>query len=101
MPPHCATIRPIGKDRWNVLEQIDLDRRIERDVYRRRLPELQARLNAMEQALLETHVPVVIAFEGWAGTSKIGTIGVLMRRLDPRGLRVYSITPPRTHETQY
>jgi polyphosphate:AMP phosphotransferase len=84
-----------------VLEQVDLDRRIEKAEYRRRLPALQARLNDMEQALLEARVPVVILFEGWAGTSKIGAIGVLMRRLDPRGLRVHPITPPRTHETQF
>lgn len=84
-----------------MLDQIDLDRRIEKEEYRRRLPALQAQLFAMEQALLETRIPVVIVFEGWAGTSKIGTIGVLMRRLDPRGLRVHSITPPRTSEAQY
>jgi polyphosphate kinase 2 (PPK2 family) len=46
-------------------------------------------------------VPVVVIFEGWAGTSKARTIGVLTRRLDPRGLRVHSITPPRTYEKQY
>ena len=84
-----------------MLSQIDLDRRIEKRDYHRRLPALQARLFDMEQALLETRIPVVIVFEGWAGTSKIGTIGVLMRRLDPRGLRVHSITPPRTFETHY
>lgn len=84
-----------------MLDGIDLDRTIAKDDYRRRLPALEARLSSMEQLLLETHIPVVIVFEGWAGTSKIGTIGVLMRRLDPRGLRVHSITPPRTYETQY
>ena len=84
-----------------MLGQLDLTRSIGKDEYRQRLPELQAQLYAMEQALLETSIPVVIAFEGWAGTSKIGTIGVLMRRLDPRGLRVHSITAPRTYETQY
>jgi len=84
-----------------MLGQLDLTRSIGKDEYRQRLPELQAQLYAIEQALLETSIPVVIAFEGWAGTSKIGTIGVLMRRLDPRGLRVHSITAPRTYETQY
>ncbi len=84
-----------------MLEQLDLERRIGKEEYRRRLPALQSRLNDIEQALLEARVPVVIAFEGWAGTSKIGTIGVLMRRLDPRGLRVHPITPPRTRETQF
>jgi polyphosphate kinase 2 (PPK2 family) len=84
-----------------MLDQIDLDRRISKEEYRQRLPTLQARLNAFEQLLLEVRVPVVLVFEGWAGTSKIGAIGVLMRRLDPRGLRVHSITPARTSESQY
>jgi polyphosphate kinase 2 (PPK2 family) len=84
-----------------MFSEINLDRRIEKEAYRQQLPKLQARLYDMEQALLETRIPVVIVFEGWAGTSKIGSIGVLMRRLDPRGLRVHTITPPRTYETQY
>jgi polyphosphate kinase 2 (PPK2 family) len=84
-----------------VLDDIDLDRKVEKAEHRRCLPLLEARLADMEQLLLETRIPVAIVFEGWAGTSKIGTIGVLMRRLDPRGLRVHSVTPPRTYETQY
>jgi polyphosphate kinase 2 (PPK2 family) len=55
----------------------------------------------MQQALFEAHRPALIVFEGWAGTSKIGTIGQLTRRLDPRGLRVHPVTPPRTFETLY
>ncbi|HEX5691531.1 MAG TPA: hypothetical protein VFX76_16070, partial [Roseiflexaceae bacterium] len=35
------------------------------------------------------------------GTGKIGMIRRLTRRLDPRGLRVHPITPPRTYEQQY
>jgi len=84
-----------------MLEQIDLDRAIAKQAYKRRLVELQARLYDMERALIDSHTPLLIVFEGWAGTSKVGIIGQLTRRLDPRGLRVYSITPPRTYETQY
>jgi AMP-polyphosphate phosphotransferase len=84
-----------------MLEQIDLDVSLSKHEYRERLPELQARLYDMERAVLEARVPVVVLFEGWAGTSKVRTIGVLTRRLDPRGLRVHSITPPRTFEQQY
>lgn len=84
-----------------MLEQLDLDVRLSKSEYRRRLPDLQARLYDMEQAILEARLPVAILFEGWAGTSKVRTISALTRRLDPRGLRVHSITPPRTFETQY
>lgn len=84
-----------------MLDQIDLKRKIGQEEYRERLPGLQTRLYDSEQALFELRVPVLVVFEGWAGTSKIGTIGILMRRLDPRGLRVHSITAPRTYETQF
>ncbi len=84
-----------------MLEQIDLDVSLAQREYAKEMPALQARLYDMEQAALDAHVPVLIVFEGWAGTSKARTIGVLVRRLDPRGLRVYSITPPRTTERQY
>src|SRR5215217_2974188 len=84
-----------------MLDQIDLERSIGKPEYKRRLRELQLRLYDMQQALFEAHRPALIVFEGWAGTSKIGTIGQLTRRLDPRGLRVHPVTPPRTFETLY
>jgi AMP-polyphosphate phosphotransferase len=84
-----------------MLDQIDLERSITKSEYKRRLRELQLRLYDMQQALFEVRRPALIVFEGWAGTSKIGTIGQLTRRLDPRGLRVHPVTPPRTFETLY
>jgi AMP-polyphosphate phosphotransferase len=84
-----------------MLDQIDLERSITKPEYKRRLRELQQRLYDMQQALFEARRPALIVFEGWAGTSKIGTIGQLTRRLDPRGLRVHPVTPPRTFETLY
>ena len=84
-----------------MLDQIDLERSITKPEYKRRLRELQQRLYDMQQVLFEARRPTLIVFEGWAGTSKIGTIGQLTRRLDPRGLRVHPVTPPRTFETFY
>lgn len=84
-----------------MLDQINLDLAISKHEYKQRLPELQARLYDMEQALFEARLPALVVFEGWAGSAKIRTISELTRRLDPRGLRVHPITPPRTFETQY
>jgi polyphosphate kinase 2 (PPK2 family) len=84
-----------------MLDQIDLDRSIDKRTYKQRLPQLQARLYDMEQALFAARIPVLIVIEGWASTAKARTIGVLTHRLDPRGLRVHPITPPRTSEAQY
>lgn len=84
-----------------MFDLLDLSLKLDKAAYREQLPRLQSRLYDMEQALFQAHVPVVVVFEGWAGTSKIGTISQLTRRLDPRGFRVHPITPPRTYETQY
>jgi AMP-polyphosphate phosphotransferase len=84
-----------------MLDQLDLDSAIDKREYKQRLRRLQARLYDMEQALFEARLPALIVFEGWAGTSKVRTISQLTQRLDPRGLRVHSVTPPRTYETMY
>src|SRR5437867_2621300 len=84
-----------------MLDQIDLDRAIDKREYRQRLRGLQERLYDMQQALFEARRPALVVFEGWAGTAKVSTIGLLTRRLDPRGVRVHPVTPPRTYETQY
>jgi polyphosphate kinase 2 (PPK2 family) len=84
-----------------MFDQLDLSVVVSKREYRRQLPEFQARLFDMEQAVIEARLPVVLVFEGWAGTSRARLIGALTRRLDPRGLRVYAGTPPRTFERQY
>jgi AMP-polyphosphate phosphotransferase len=85
----------------DMLDQLDLDLKLGKEAYRAALPDFQARLYDMSQAIFETRRPVILLFEGWAGTSKVSTISALTRRLDPRGIRVYPITSPRTYETQY
>jgi AMP-polyphosphate phosphotransferase len=84
-----------------MLEQLDLDRALDKREYKERIEALQARLYDLEQALFEARMPAIVVFEGWAGTAKVQTISALTRHLDPRGLRVHSITPPRTSETLY
>lgn len=84
-----------------MLDQISLNRTISKNEYKEQLRPLQQRLYDLEQALFETRIPTLIIFEGWASTGKIRMISLLTRRLDPRGLRVHPITPPRTYEQQY
>jgi AMP-polyphosphate phosphotransferase len=84
-----------------MLDQFDLTLAVSKREYRQRLPELQARLFDMEQAVIEARLPVMLVFEGWSGTGRARMIGALTRRLDPRGLRVHAGTPPRTYERQF
>ncbi len=65
------------------------------------IAELQERLLALEQAVIAADTPVAVVFEGWAGTDKVRMLAALTRRLDPRGTRVYPISPPRTSETRF
>lgn len=84
-----------------MLEKLDLSQTVSRDVYRRRLPELQARLYDLEHALFNAKIPSLIVFEGWAAAGKGSTINLLSEKLDPRGFRVVPIAPPRTAETRF
>lgn len=83
-----------------MLELVDLSRSIEKDTYHTRLSKLQKRLYDLETEIVGAQIPVALVFEGWAGTSKIGTIGALTRRLDPRHVRIHAIAPPRTLEQE-
>lgn len=84
-----------------MLDRCITDVTLSKEEYQQTAPELQARLFDLEQMLLEARIPTIFVFEGWAGTAKARTIATLTRRLDPRGFRVHSITPPRTYEQQY
>lgn len=84
-----------------MLEQIDLEQSLSKAEYKRRLPELESRLYDLEHRMFEARVPLVVVFEGWAAAGKGSTIGVLARRLDPRGFRVVPITPPDASELHY
>jgi polyphosphate kinase 2 (PPK2 family) len=69
--------------------------------YKEQLPALQWRLFDLQQAVFQQRIPVMVVLEGFEGAGQGRLAGVLAERLDPRGLRVAPITPPRTLEQQY
>jgi len=69
--------------------------------YKSQLPALQWRLFDLQQAVFQHRIPVMVVLEGFAGAGKGQIISVLSERLDPRGLRVVPVTPPRTLDQQY
>ncbi|MGA2186153.1 MAG: hypothetical protein ABSH47_24320 [Bryobacteraceae bacterium] len=83
-----------------MLENINLKKQISRKDYKRSLPALQRRLYDLEKACWDHGVPTIIVFEGWDASGKGTTIATLTQRLDPRGFKLYPITPPRTYEQQ-
>ena len=84
-----------------MLENINLEKKLSREEYKRMLPSLQMRLYELEKASWDHGVPSVILFEGWDGSGKGSAISALTQRLDPRGFRLYSTQAPRTFEEQY
>jgi polyphosphate kinase 2 (PPK2 family) len=83
-----------------MLENINLDRKLAREEYKRLEPVLQERLYHLEKACWDQGIPSVIVFEGWDASGKGTTIAALTQRLDPRGFKLYPITAARTYEQQ-
>jgi polyphosphate:AMP phosphotransferase len=84
-----------------MFEQVDLSLSCSKEEYKAKLNHYQHSIYELQQILRETRRSVIILFEGWAGTSKVGTLSMITGRLDPRYLRVHPITPPRTYERMY
>ena len=84
-----------------MLENINLEKKLSREEYKRMLPSLQMRLYDLEKACWDHGIPSMIVLEGWDGSGKGTAISALSARLDPRGFRLHSIQPPRTYEQQY
>jgi len=84
-----------------MLEKVDLSLTVPKTVYKRRIAQLQERLYDLVHAAFQRQIPAMIVFEGWAAAGKGGTINVLTERLDPRGVRVAPISPPRSSEMRY
>ena len=86
---------------FTVLENINLNKKLSREDYKRALPLLQQRLYDLEKACWDNGNPTIIVFEGWDAAGKGKAIAALTQRLDPRGFRLHPIVPPRTYEQQH
>jgi polyphosphate kinase 2 (PPK2 family) len=83
-----------------MLENINLERKLSRDEYKRVLPAMQERLYDLQKACWDHNLPTIMVFEGWDASGKGTAIGALTQRLDPRGFKLYPIVGPRTYEQQ-
>ena len=79
------------------LAALDMDARIRREDYERRLRKLQTKLIQIQQAYLLTGDSAVLVFEGWDAAGKGGTIRRISSVLDPRGFKVWPIAAPRSY----
>ena len=85
------------------LEHVELDQKLDRDEYERRLEEGQQRLATLRLQLAgligdgELGPPVCMLFEGWDASGKGGAIKRLTAELDHRHVRVAAFSAP-THD---
>ena len=67
-----------------------------------RTPEEQeVRLGELQREMKAAGIPTVIVFEGWSASGKGTMMSRLIRSLDPRGFKVYSMTKPTDEERRY
>ncbi len=82
-----------------MLETVDLEQKLRKSVYKARRPKLQRRLYTLQRACMNANLPVIVIFEGWDAAGKGDVQKTLTQQLDPRGLTIHEIQPPRTYET--
>lgn len=84
-----------------MLTGLDLNAALDKATYHQKVNAWEARLYDLTHAAFTARVPVIVVMEGWAASGKGGAIRDLTEKLDPRGVRVIPITPPRTAEQHY
>lgn len=80
------------------LAEIDLDRHIEEEEYRRLLKKKQDRLHELHNELYRRKIPVIVCYEGWDAAGKGGNIKRVAAALDPRGYEAIPIAAPTSEE---
>ena len=79
------------------LAALDMDAKLDRESYEKRLHKLQMKLVAIQQAYLFSGDSAVLVFEGWDAAGKGGAIRRLSAVLDPRGFKVWPIAAPGSY----
>ncbi len=94
--------KPCTKDSMLRLSQLDLKDQIQsKDEYRVQLSKLQLDLLHFQRRLLDLKRSVILVVEGPDAAGKGGIIKRITEKLDPRTVRVYSITKPTPEEYRH
>lgn len=87
--------------RTGVLSGVDLTKTMDREEYKKKLNELQKKLEILHSEIYRKRIPVVLAFEGWDAAGKGGAIKRLTSSLDPRGYAVFPTSSPNDVEKKH
>jgi polyphosphate:AMP phosphotransferase len=69
--------------------------------YKDMTTQLEQDLGALQHAILDAKLPVIILVEGWGASGKGQLIGDMIKMLDPRFFSVYSTLPATPAEKRY
>jgi polyphosphate:AMP phosphotransferase len=72
-----------------MFETLDLSATLPKPDYKQESRRLELELPALQRAVYEHRVPVLIIFEGWYASGRGDAIGRLVQRFDPRGTQVH------------
>lgn len=81
-----------------MLEKIDLSKTIPESAYKEKIPDLRARLYALQRQCWDVKLPVILVFEGWGASGRGAMVNFLTQNLEPRVFRLHMILAPRTFE---
>ncbi len=81
-----------------MLEKIDLEKKVSKGSYEKRLSKQFLRLGALQRELRDAGLPVIVVFEGFRGSWRGQLISKIISALDPRGYRVYSASKTTEHQ---
>ncbi|MBN1296222.1 phosphate--AMP phosphotransferase [bacterium] len=82
-----------------MLEKLDLKLKLSKKEYKALVTPLEYRLAALQRTFRERKIPLIIVFEGWKASGKSSCINRLMRAIDPRGFKVFSLDVPSREDT--
>lgn len=82
----------------NLLDAVDLGKKLSREEYELRLNPLQKRLRDLAYTVALRRLPVVVCYEGWDAAGKGGNIKRLTQEVDPRAYEVIPIAAPNEIE---
>ena len=81
-----------------MLDQVDLDARLTKETYRKRMEELDQQLAYLQRELRDAGIPAMVVFEGWDAAGKGSVLSRIIKPFDPRGYKVHNITPPNDED---
>ena len=84
-----------------MLEQINLSKKMEKNVYQEKMEVLEPRLAKLQRECKSLGIPVIIAFEGLGASGKGLQISKLIYPLDPRGFQVFAIKKATEEEEMH